>query len=31
MGAAGSKKDRMLGTPVRGYVTGEEKLSIFSF
>jgi hypothetical protein len=31
MGAAGSKKGGILGTPVRGYFTGEEKLSIFSF
>jgi len=31
MGAAGSKEDRILGTPVRGYVTGEEKLSVFTF
>jgi hypothetical protein len=31
MGAAGSVKKRKLGTPVTGYVSGEEKLSILSF
>ena len=31
MGAAGSKKERLLSTPVRGYITGEEKPPIFSF
>jgi hypothetical protein len=31
MGVAGLKKERIRGSPVKGYVTEEEKLSIFSF